>query len=178
MGFGKVTLTAGYNYNKTQIIDRAILPSIAGVPLFGRTESFRLTDAQPRSKVSLSGDFDFGPVGLTLRANRYGRVLSAANTGGTVSPAGAVTLAAFGTQAGDLELEPRWITDIELRAHPIERVTVAIGADNVFDQYPTRLPIANTANGFTPNSFFLPYSSLSPFGFNGRYLYGRVAFDF
>lgn len=64
---------------------------------------------------------------------------------------------------------------VEVRVHPIDQVTLAVGADNVFDIYPNRLP--NVA-GFTPNSYFLPYSSLSPFGFNGRFLYGRVAFDF
>jgi iron complex outermembrane receptor protein len=25
---------------------------------------------------------------------------------------------------------------------------------------------------------FLPYSNFSPFGFSGRFLYGRVSFDF
>ena len=178
LGFGRVTLTAGYNYNQTKIIRRAILPSIVGVPLFGRTESYRLTDGQPRNKLNLSADLDAGMFGANIRTNRYGSVLSAANTGGTVSSTGAVTLAAFGSQPGDIKLRPKWITDIEVRVRALEQVTLAVGADNVFDVYPDRLPIANTGNGFTPNSFFLPYSSLSPFGFNGRFLYGRVTFDF
>lgn len=177
-GFGKVVLTGGYNYNQTKIIRRAVLPSILAVPLFGRTESYRLTDAQPKSKINLSADVDYGFFGANIRANRYGTVRSAANTGGTVAANGAVALAAFGSQAGDFKLTPKWITDVELRVHPTKAVTVAVGADNVFDVYPDRLPVANTANGFTPNSFFLPYSSLSPFGFNGRFLYGRLAFDF
>ena len=179
-GAGKFVLTGGYNYNKTKIIKRAVLPSILALPLFGRQESYRLTDAQPRSKVNLSLDWDLGAVGATLRANRYGSVLVAANTGGTVAANGAVTLAAFGTQPGDIKLTPKWITDIELRVHPIEQITLAIGADNVFDVYPDRLPIGGAAGapGFTPNSYFLPYSSLSPFGFNGRFVYGRAAFNF
>jgi iron complex outermembrane receptor protein len=28
------------------------------------------------------------------------------------------------------------------------------------------------------NNSFLPYSSQSPFGFSGRFLYGRVSIDF
>ena len=94
---------------------------------------------------------------------------------------GAATLnAPLGSQTGDFQLTPKWITDIELRVSPIEQVTIAIGADNVFDVYPDRLPTggATGAPGFTPNSYFLPYSSLSPFGFNGRFLYGRVAVNF
>ena len=77
-------------------------------------------------------------------------------------------------------MTPKWITDVEVRVHPVEQVTLAVGADNVFDIYPDRLPTggATGAPGFTPNSYFLPYSQLSPFGFNGRFLYGRVAFQF
>lgn len=173
MGFGRVVLTAGYNYNETKITRRAVLPNpvLQGSPLYGRQESFRLTDAQPRTKLNLSADWDLGIVGATIRANRFGSVWTAVN--------GAIT-APLGTVAGDFELTPKWVTDVELRIHPIEAVTLAVGADNVFDVYPDRLPTggATGAAGFTPNSYFLPYSQLSPFGFNGRFLYGRVAFNF
>lgn len=170
-GAGKFTLTAGYNYNSTKIINRATLPSLPGVVLFGRQESFRLTDAQPRTKLNLSVDWDLGKLGATVRTNRYGSVWSAAG--------GALT-APLGTVAGDFQMTPKWVTDIEVRVHPMEQVTLAVGADNAFDVYPDRLPIggASGAPGFTPNSYFLPYSSLSPFGFNGRFVYGRVAFQY
>ncbi|MES2338071.1 MAG: TonB-dependent receptor [Pseudomonadota bacterium] len=170
-GAGKFVLTAGYNYNETKIIGRAVLPSLTGLTLFGRQESFRLTDAQPRTKINLSVDWDLGFIGATARTNRYGTVWSAVN--------GALT-APLGTVAGDFKMTPKWVTDVEVRVHPIEQITLAVGADNVFDTYPDRLPTggATGAPGFTPNSYFLPYSSLSPFGFNGRFLYGRVAFTF
>lgn len=172
-GVGRVVLTAGFNYNTTKIIDRAVLPNplLQGSPLFGRQESFRLTDSQPRTKLNLSADWDYGPIGATVRSNRYGTVWTAVN--------GALT-APLGTVAGDFELTPKWVTDVEVRVHPIQQVTLAVGADNVFDTYPDRLPTggATGAPGFTPNSYFLPYSQLSPFGFNGRFLYGRVAFQF
>lgn len=172
-GFGRFVLTAGYNYNETKITRRAVLPNplLQGAPLFGRQESFRLTDAQPRTKLNLSADWDLGPVGATVRTNRYGSVWTAVN-GNIAAP--------LGTVAGDFELTPKWVTDVEVRVHPIEQVTLAVGADNVFDVYPDRLPVggATGAPGFTPNSYFLPYSQLSPFGFNGRFLYGRVAFQF
>jgi iron complex outermembrane receptor protein len=166
-GAGKFTLTAGYNYNETKILSRAVLPSLPGVVLFGRAESFRLTDAQPRTKLNLSADWDLDRIGATIRTNRYGTVWSAAS--------GALS-APLGTVAGDFKMTPKWVTDVELRVHPIDQVTLAVGADNVFDVYPDALPLGTA--GFSPNSYFLPYSSLSPFGFNGRFLYGRVAFNF
>ena len=165
-GLGKVVLTAGYNYNETKIISRAVLPSLPGVLLFGRQESYRLTRGQPRTKLNLAADVDLGAFGANIRTNRYGTVWTAA--GGTPVDA------PLGSIAGDFKLTPKWITDVELRVHPVRQVTVAIGADNVFDVYPDRLPLGGA---FGPNSYFLPYSSLSPFGFNGRFLYGRVAFD-
>jgi len=175
-GAGRFVLTAGFNYNETEITDRAVLPNVLNLALFGRSESFRLTDGQPKTKLNLALDWDYGLLGATIRTNRYGEIRNAASSGASVNPTtGEVTLADFGTQAGDQELTSKWITDVEVRVHPIENVTLAVGADNVFDVYPDRTPIAA---GFTPNSYFLPYSSLSPFGFNGRFIYGRVSFDF
>lgn len=165
-GYGKFNLTAGYNYNETKITQRAILPTLPNLVLFGRQESFRLTDGQPRSKINFAIDWDIGMLGATFRTNRYGTVFSAVN--------GAVN-APKGSLVGDFEMSPKWVSDVEVRFKPVKGIELAVGSDNVFDVYPDRLP--NVA-GFTPNSFFLPYSSLSPFGFNGRFLYARAAFNF
>ena len=110
-------------------------------------------------------------IGATARTNRYGNVWS---------PVGGALSAPLGTVAGDFKLTPKWVTDVELRVHPVQQLTLAFGIDNVFDTYPDRLPTggATGAPGFTPNSYFLPYSSFSPFGFNGRFMYGRAAFQF
>jgi iron complex outermembrane receptor protein len=48
-------------------------------------------------------------------------------------------------------------------------VTVAVGADNLFDAYPRQIiPSLNTTGA-------APFTSFSPFGFNGRFLYGRLS---
>ena len=47
-------------------------------------------------------------------------------------------------------------------------VGIAVGANNLFDIYPDPLTIANNSTG----AVAFPY--YSPFGFNGRYLYGRI----
>lgn len=175
-GFGKFRITAGYNYNETKITRRAALsiPTLTNSVLFGRTESFRLTDGQPRSKINLALDWTLGDIGATIRTNRYGSVSSAASGGVTVAN-GVVTVPALGTQTGDFTLTPKWITDFEIRGKIFKHYELAAGIDNVFDVYPDRTPIAA---GFTPNSYFLPYSSLSPFGFNGRFIYLRGTVNF
>ena len=65
---------------------------------------------------------------------------------------------------------------------PLERVSIAIGADNLFDVYPDRSPFGArpaSIGGFYPaNQQYIPFSIFSPFGFNGRYLYARVGIEF
>lgn len=161
-GVGKLSLTAGYNYNKTEITNYAALPSLPGLTLFGRQESLRLTRGQPRDKINLGFDWDYGMFGLTARANRYGKVLVP------------------GVDAArDQELGRQWVADLELRANPTEHLQLAIGANNLFDSYPDTV-YAGLQNGqnYGLNGYFTPYSSFSPAGFNGRFLYGRVSVNF
>ena len=51
--------------------------------------------------------------------------------------------------------------------------TVAAGVDNLTNQYPTRVTSNNTIDYYHNE---LPYSPLSPFGFNGRYLFGNLTY--
>jgi iron complex outermembrane receptor protein len=157
-GMGDFTLTAGYNWNRTRITDRAILPTLPGLTLFGRQESLRIEQGQPRSKINLGVDWDYDSLGATVRTNRYGSVL----VPGVSAPT-------------DFELDPQWITDVEVRFSPIEMFELAIGANNVFDSYPSRLP---AGGAFGSNAYFIPYSQFSPAGFNGRFVYGRASIRF
>ena len=169
-GFGNLTFTAGYNYNKTKITERAALPSLPNLLLFARPESLRLTHGQPRDKINFSLDWDYDIFGLSARTNRYGKVFIAGTGNDIAIPPGGI--------ANDITLSPKWITDLELRAKPFgeERgIEVALGANNIFDVYPDRVPAGGV---FGLNNFFLAYSSLSPFGFNGRFVYGRVSVEF
>ena len=169
-GVGRFTLTAGYNYNKTEITARAALPSLPGLTLFARPESLRLSHGQPRSKINLGLDWNYGPIGFTARTNRYGKVLIPGVDTNIAIPVGG--------SATDITLSPKWITDTEIRVRPFGEgrgFELAVGANNVFDVYPDRLPAGGI---FGLNNFFLPYSSFSPFGFNGRFVYGRMSFEF
>lgn len=80
---------------------------------------------------------------------------------------------------GDISLSPKWVVDLEVRFNPMEQLQLAIGANNLLDEYPDRLPFGTVGGvNFGLNNAFLPYSSQSPFGFSGRFLYGRISFDF
>ena len=179
---GRWNLTAAYNYNKTKIDKRlnalGPLAQIPGLVLFGRIEGIRFTEGQPRDKIVLSADGDFGPVGLTARTTRYGKVVSP----GAAAPLApnATSLTAYGPD--DIFLGRKWITDLEVRWAPGGGTEFALGSNNVFDVYPDRSPFGprpTSIGGVYPaNQIYIPYSIFSPFGFNGRFIYARASVSF
>lgn len=171
-----LSLTAGYNWNDVDITGRRSTPGdlaqVPGINLFGRLESERIERGQPRDRINLGADVEWKWLSATLRTNRFGEVFSAG-----------------ATPINDLLLEPRWITDMEVRLRPqggfAEGFELALGANNLFDQYPTANPtgrgvdpVTGNPGNLSVNNYFLPFSSFSPFGFNGRFLYARVSFVF
>lgn len=152
---GTFDLTAAGNINNFDVRrtpTTSVLPT--PVSLFARQATLRFEESTPEWKVSLQGDWSKGPWGATLRTTLYDNVLAP----GTAADG-----------SGDWHTGAQGIVDLEARYRFAERVTVSLGADNLFDQYPDQVPPnLNTSGGN-------PWSSFSPFGFNGRYVYGRVA---
>lgn len=180
-GLGNWNLTAAYNYNK-QKIDKRLnnlgpLAQIPGLALFGRQEGIRFTNGQPRDKIVLSADGDIRDFGVSARTTRYGKVIS---PGAAVPISNPTSLTDFGPD--DIFLSGKWITDLELRWKPRNKFELAIGADNVFDVYPDRSPFgprpASIGGKYPANQEYIPFSIFSPFGFNGRFIYGRFAVNF
>jgi iron complex outermembrane recepter protein len=171
--FARVSLTGGLNLNKTKVTRQAAAPGpLAAIPdlvLFGRRESLRMTQGQPRNKLTFSADVERAWIGGTLRLTRYGKVLAADND-----------------PFFDVPMSPKTVTDLELRFSPFgERATLALGGNNIFDVYPDNLPrgrMIDPATGLPRNqgatNYVTPFSAFSPFGFNGRYLYGRLSVNF
>ena len=180
-GLGNWSLTAAYNYNENKI-DRRLnalgpLAQIPGLVLFGRVEGIRFTDGQPEDKLVLSADGTVGAFGVSARTTRYGEVIS---PGAAVPITEPTSLIALGPD--DLRLAPKWITDLEVRYTFREHATFAVGANNLFDVYPTRRPTgprpASVGGNYPIDAYYQPYSTFSPFGFNGRFLYGRFTAQF
>ncbi|WP_338425027.1 TonB-dependent receptor plug domain-containing protein [Sphingopyxis kveilinensis] len=188
-GLGTLRINVGYNINDTKITDRRAFTAFTAQRLFARQESFRLTDGQPSNKFNAGLNWDIGAFGLTLNANRYGSVFlpdsvtTVAANGQAVSAANPAIRddirVAKGDAPGDITLSPKWVVDLELRFKALDRLEFAVGANNLLDEYPDRLPfgVVDGVN-YGINNSFLPYSSQSPFGFSGRFVYGRIAVDF
>ena len=156
---GVFNFTLAANFNETEVTKvpaTAQLTALSPSPvLFDRINVLTFEQGTPDSKFTGSADWTMGPLGATLRATRYGEVLSPGTTA-----------------ALDLVLKPKVVLDLEGRWNVTEKVRVSIGADNILDEYPTGTPpnLNTTSN--------TPFSNYAPFGRSGRYVYGRVSVNF
>ncbi|MES2342007.1 MAG: TonB-dependent receptor [Pseudomonadota bacterium] len=155
---GTFDLTAAGNVNdfsvtKTPTTSATILPT--PVSLFARQATLRFEDGAPKHKLTLQGDWKKEGWGATLRTTFYGDVLSP----GTLA-----------NGSGDSHTGSQGIVDLEGRYTFPMGLTVSVGADNLFDGYPLQIaPNLNTSGA-------APFSSFSPFGFGGRFVYGRLSY--
>lgn len=156
-GMGSFNFLLGANFNNTDVTRvpaTAPLAALSPSPvLFDRINVLTFEEGTPKDKYSFSTNWTLGRVGATFRATRYGEVLSP----GT-SP------------ANDLVLDPRTLIDVEGRLDITDRLRLAIGADNVTDEYPTQTPPGLNTTSNTP------FSNYSPFGRSGRFVYGRLSY--
>jgi iron complex outermembrane receptor protein len=148
-GSGELGWSASYNKADTD----AKNPSVIGVEDLNTIEG-----KAPDGKLILSGDWTVDRWSLLLRLTRFGETTRVFDFGGGFEP----------TQTyGSV-----WSVDAEVAARVTDDWTVAIGADNLTDEYPDR--------SIDDISYFghLPYDVLSPVGMNGVYWYLRTQFSF
>ena len=159
---GRFDLTATANFNNTDVTRvpaTAQLSALNPAPiLFNRLNRLTFEKGTPEDKYSLSVNWSLGGFGATLRATRYGDVLSAQDAPTVTAP--------------DFVLTAKTLVDLEARYAFGERFKVAIGADNLLDEYPDPLPPGLNTTGATS------FSNLSPFGRSGRFVYGRMTVSF
>jgi iron complex outermembrane receptor protein len=151
-------LAAAFNKNTNEIKRVRPTPpqlSTLGEALFDRTERVRFEKGQPLDNIRFTVDYSLGKLGVVLQQQRFGEV--------SIAPAPADTRL-------DQTFDAKWLTDVNVSYQLFDKTTLSVGADNVFDTYPDRNIAGNS------NSGIFPYSSFSPFGFNGRFIFVRAAF--
>jgi iron complex outermembrane recepter protein len=198
---GKFTFTAGANVNETKITKyKPTPPQLAALgittPLFDLTEQTRMAKGQPRDNINVMITYDLKNWSFMLRNVRYGRVSGVAFTNETAAQIAALTPGYDVSFADTVPVstanpankqviqtfEAKWITDLDITWRFSKQFSVSVGANNLFDVYPTQNIRSRVVNGaaFTgsDNVGIFPYSSLSPFGFNGASYYGKVSYKF
>jgi iron complex outermembrane receptor protein len=155
---GRFVFTLAGNYNKTEVTRLPKTAQLSALPvppdLFARGNKLTFERGTPREKVVATTEWSKGDFGATLKASHYGSVLIPNNTASLDYNSGAHTL-----------------VDLEARYKIMGKVNLAVGANNLFDEYPNKTPTNVNTNG--PVGF----PSFSPFGFNGRFIYTRLSYN-
>ena len=151
---GTLDASAAFNYSKTEVTHVPENVLIPDLPLFSRVNTLTLEESAPETKFILAGNYTYQQADFVLRATRFGDVLVP-----NANP------------DNDFTLDADWVIDASVNFNVTEKFSVGVGADNLLDEYPTMTP-----DGLNFNGIF-PYSSRSPYGFSGRFVYARASYN-
>ncbi len=171
--WGTVNWSLVYSANDTVIT--AVKANAANfTPLAAR----QLTDQTPRYRLALGADWSRGQWKVHWLDTLYGQYREPVNN------------------SLDEVFHPKWVADLDVTYALTQRVSLSIGANNLFDVFPSRVPddvIAKTANvdsvltgapGYSLAAYGLPtsgggiYGTVAPFGLLGGFYYTRLNVKF
>lgn len=155
--------------------------------LFDRLERSRFESSVPKNKLNITATYNYDKLSFVARTVRFGEVTFLNAIDPTV-PANNLPLEL------DQTFSAKWVSDFSVSYAPSKMWTVTVGANNIFDVYPDKLYInprnnENNLSGVagstysgsldnTSNGRFLYPRAVSQFGFNGRFVYGKIACTF
>ena len=144
--WGAADLSASWHRNETEITNNRN-------PNFVReTQTLLIESAQPKQRIGASVDVrSAGGVGARFRVNHIGSVTSPFVFEEPVT------------------LEAAAIADVEVTLQVADRIRFAVGANNVLDKLPNKLP-----DGHVGQLWAFDYPTESPYGVTGRITYVRM----
>jgi iron complex outermembrane receptor protein len=115
--------------------------------------------ALPTTTTKLSASLTVGDLDINLRGARYGELLNADDT-----------------PNDEYTLSPEYVFGGEIGYNLFnDQAKIAVGARNLFDNYPDLDPQQRSADGSLDTfDIVLPYNRAHPMGFNGRFVYSRL----
>jgi iron complex outermembrane recepter protein len=164
---GKATFTLSSAYNNTKITKAGTDPATVtgiGATLFNASTYAYLTETLPKWKIIGGVNWTLGDFNIVARETYYSKsVARLDNDGGMYVYS---------------KVKPAGITDLEVDYHLTKGITLAVGANNLFDKQPEKVRFDSTGvlsgdslAGGAPYQF-------GPYGINGGYYYGRVDVKF
>ncbi len=159
--------TAGYNQSKSEVTRVSSTPPALSAfqeTLFDRVERGRIEAGQPSNNINLTANYAVGNLAVNLHNHRFGEVTS-------FNPRADGTL--------DQTFSAKWITDLDLSYRlPQQRLRISVGANNLLDVYPDEiLDFAQGVSGaLTTGGVYRFSAGVAPFGFNGRFVYMKLAY--
>lgn len=141
---------------------------------FNREDQSRIEVANPQNKVSFMANYKVGKLAFMVRAVRFGQVVFLDPTMNLSRPETFPVNALTGQrEVLDQTFTPKTTTDVTVNYDIAKGINLSLGANNIFDVYQD---IHTHANNFSLGRFV--YSRrVQQFGFNGRYVFGRLNFN-
>lgn len=153
---GRFTGTVGLNVNDASVRNTPGNPAVlaaSGLTLIDRQSIDRVTRTSPKTKLSLGLENQQERLSLRGQLTRYGSFVAPQNNA-----------------ALDQTYRASWVLDVSASYKVLPALTVTFGVDNLTDQYPDKVASSLSSGGT------LPYSTLSPYGYSGRYYYARALY--
>jgi iron complex outermembrane receptor protein len=182
--FGHIdySLAGSFNYTvATRVLSGT--PEMGGQPLFDAQAITSLTDQSPRITVNLGAHYTVSQYYVDLHEIIYGKSSSCDNPDSDTSttPHGSPCAAySGGLYYYKDHIGTIGITNLELGVNLTEKLTLALGANNLFNRYPNQINPGNVAVEAAnfDNAAVAKYPPFSPFGIDGGFYYARVHFKF
>ncbi|WDS35756.1 TonB-dependent receptor [Pseudoxanthomonas sp.] len=184
LGWGTIDWNLAANYSKTEVTRAGRATGFESIPLFTDLNIWDIEHNYPKYRINLGGTLNVGKFAINLTEQIYGKqdvtaynaVLASSYTAAGLSfPIETIG----GTDYVKEEIGVMALTNLNIAFKPTDKITFSIGSNNIFNQYPDKIPsavwnydVANYQNG---NSEYL---SGSPIGYFGAYYYAKVNYRF
>ena len=141
---------------------------------FNREDLSRIEVASPKNKVTGTLNYKCGKFGAMLRVVRFGEVVYLDPTITGSDKFVANTFNGSTKETLDQTFTPKVITDLTVNYQLAKSISVAVGANNIFDVYQD----VHTHSANMSAGRFVYSRRVQQMGFNGRYVFGRLSFNF
>ncbi|RLA58423.1 MAG: hypothetical protein DRR04_10975 [Gammaproteobacteria bacterium] len=196
--YGYLTTTLSGAYNETDVENINAPEGIPDDVFFSQAQVDNVETGQPQERFIANFDWGFDHFSANLRFNYYGDVETSFFTcnslAGGMEDGGCEALGIAGP-VNSVKSDGKWLTDIELAYDFGNGLVAAVGGENIFDEFPDKLPKVSS-HGFISNgpalapgaptpsglqavggNFQYPWES-TPFGTGGAFWYGRMSYTF
>ncbi len=164
---GRVDWSAAVNYNQVKLIKVNQAPvQLQPQTLLDQTAISDLETASPRFRLNLGALWKLNKWSVNLRESVFG------------------PSSEFATEDGGdyfkTSISTRAITDLDVSYRLSKTLTLSVGANNLFNQYPnkTNAELLRIQRDNLDNVAVVVYPAFSPFGMNGGYYYARLNYNF
>ncbi|NKF23877.1 TonB-dependent receptor [Solimonas sp. C16B3] len=179
--WGVIDWTAAANYNKNKVLHADSAPAaLGGAVMFSDVTQKNLETDSPKYRFNLGMLTTIGKFSVNLKERIYGPQ----STLQSVSSFPDSVVSQLKTYEGGNYYKRKIgvlaLTDIEFSYKPITNLSVSLGADNVFNQYPDKLPKPiwdYYVNSYSTNTS-RAYINNSPIGYFGARYYGKLTYTF